>query len=183
MCPPQTLMLISAGVSAFGQYQQAQAQANAMERQAQIDRRNAEIQNQQLEEDRKVERIRAHDEEMERRRKLLESTATMRAMNKGRDSGSFLALANADRERYGFDVAQIRLQSEVAGSRIASQIAINKTSVHNAGAGASDVRKAGIFSAGATLAGGIGKYKQTSVPSSSTSNPNSSGGQGKIFGF
>ena len=41
------LMLISAGISAFGQYQQSQAQANAMERQAQIDRRNAEIQNQQ----------------------------------------------------------------------------------------------------------------------------------------
>tara|TARA_B100000686_G_scaffold27460_1_gene27045 strand:- start:24356 stop:24859 length:504 start_codon:yes stop_codon:yes gene_type:complete len=166
MCmPAQALMLISAGVSAFGQYQQSRAQADAMERQAQIDRRNVEIQNQQLEEDRRVERIRAHDEEMERRQKLNEGMASMRAMNRGRDSGSFLALANADRTRYGFDVAQLRLGSEIASSRIASQIAINKTSVHHAGAGASAVRKAGIIGAGATIIGGVAKYKDTTTPS------------------
>jgi hypothetical protein len=164
MCPPQTLMLISAGVSAFAQYQQAQAQADAMERQAQIDRRNAEIQNQQLEEDRKVERIKANDEELARRGKFLESMASMRAMKRGRESNSFLALADKDKKSYGFDVGQVRLQQQINENRITSQIAINKTSVHNAGAGASDVRKAGIFSAGATLAGGIGKYKDATAP-------------------
>jgi len=168
MCPPQTLMLISAGVSAFGQYQQAQAQADAMERQAQIDRRNAEIQNQQLEEDRKVERIRANDEELARRSKFLESMASMRAMKRGRESNSFLALADKDKKSYGFDVAQVRLQQEINENRITSQIAINKTSVHNAGAGAGAVRKAGIFSAGATLAGGIGEYKRSTIPDKGT---------------
>jgi len=164
MCAPQTLMLISAGVSAFAQYQQSQAQADAMERQAQIDRRNVEIQNQQLEEDRKVERIKANDEELARRSKFLESMASMRAMKRGRESNSFLALADKDKKSYGFDVGQIRLQQQINENRITSQIAINKTSVHNAGAGASAVRKAGIFSAGATLAGGIGEYKRATIP-------------------
>ena len=162
------LMLLSAGISAFGQYQQSQAQADAMERQAQIDRRNAEIQNQQLEEDRKVERIKANDEELARRSKFLESMASMRAMKRGRESNSFLALADKDKKSYGFDVAQVRLQQEINENRITSQIAINKTSVHNAGAGAGAVRKAGIFSAGATLAGGIGEYKRTTIPDKGT---------------
>ena len=166
MCMPATttLMLISAGVSAFGQYQQAQAQADAMERQAQIDRRNAEIQNQQLEEDRKVERIKANDEELARRGKFLESMASMRAMKRGRESNSFLALADKDKKSYGFDVGQVRLQQQINENRITSQIAINKTSVHNAGAGAGAVRKAGVVSAVGTLAGAGAQYQQSKLP-------------------
>ena len=168
MCEATTLMLISAGVSAYGQYQQAQAQADAMDSQAAVDRRNAEIRNQQLEEEAAIERIRAHDEEMERRKRLNESLSTMRAMNRGRESGSYLAMANADREAYKFDVSQIRLGAGIGQSRIASQIAINKTSVSNAGYGSDAVRKGGMFSAGSTLIGAGATYQETKVPSSTT---------------
>lgn len=183
MCEPTTLMLISAGVSAFGQYQQSQAQADAIEAQGAIDRRNAEIRNAQLEEDARIEKIRAHDEEMARRTKLNESLAGMRARNRGRDSESYNAMTTADVDAYKFDVNQIRLGAGISESRIASQIAVNKNSVANAGAGAGAIRRAGMISAGGTLIGAGAEYKQSSVPSSSTSNPNTSGGQGKIFGY
>mgnify|MGYP006970142271 CR=1 FL=1 len=166
MCEATTLMLISSAVSAYGQYQQAQAQADAMEAQAAVDRRNAEIRNRQLEEDAAVERIRAHDEEVVRRTKLNESLSTMKAMNKGRESESYLAMANKDKEAYKFDVSQIRLGAGIGQSRIASQIAINKNAVSNAGYGADAVRKAGIFSAGATLIGAGSSYQKAKLPPS-----------------
>ena len=168
MCEPTTLMLISAGVSAFGQYQQSQAQADAIEAQGAIDRRNAEIRNAQLEEDARIEKIRAHDEEMARRTKLNESLAGMRAMNRGRDSASYNAMTTADVDAYKFDVSQIRLGAGISQSRIASQIAVNKNSVANAGAGAGAVRRAGMISAGGTLIGAGAEYKRSNVAGTKT---------------
>tara|TARA_R110002012_G_scaffold301935_1_gene502580 strand:- start:136 stop:648 length:513 start_codon:yes stop_codon:yes gene_type:complete len=164
MCEPTTLMLISAGVSAFGAYQQSQAQADAIEAQGAIDRRNAEIKNAQLEEDARIEKIRAHDEEMARRTKLNESLAGMRAMNRGRDSASYNALTTADIDAYKFDVNQIRLGAGITESRIASQIAVNKNSVANAGAGADAVRTAGMFSAAGSMIGAGAEFKRSYVP-------------------
>tara|TARA_R110000803_G_scaffold25617_5_gene61203 strand:- start:818 stop:1339 length:522 start_codon:yes stop_codon:yes gene_type:complete len=169
MCEATTLMLISAGVSAYGQYQQSQAQADAIEAQAAVDRRNVEIKNQQLAEDAAVERIRAHDEEQVRRKRLNESLAGMTAMNRGRDSESFTALTTADVDAYKFDVNQIRLGAGIAQSRIASQIQVNKNSVANAGYGADSVKKAGMFSAAGTLIGAGASYQQAKVPSSTDS--------------
>ena len=166
MCEATTLMLISSAVSAYGQYQQSQAQADSIEAQAAVDRRNVEIRNAQLEEDAAVERIRAHDEEQVRRKKLNESLAGMTAMNRGRDSSSFNALTTADVDAYKFDVHQIRLGAGIAQSRIASQIQVNKNSVSNAGYGASAVRKAGMFSAAGTMIGAGASYQQAKVPSS-----------------
>ena len=164
MCEATTLMLISSAVSAYGQYQQSQAQADSIEAQAAIDRRNVEIKNQQLAEDAAVERIRAHDEEQVRRKRLNESLAGMNAMNRGRDSESCTALTTADVDAYKFDVNQIRLGAGIAQSRIASQIQVNKNSVANAGYGASAVRKAGMFSAAGTLVSAGQTYQETKVP-------------------
>ena len=174
MCDATVLTLISSAVSAYGQYQQSQAQADSIEAQAAIDRRNVEIKNQQLAEDAAVERIRAHDEEQVRRARLTESLAGMRAMNKGRDSESFNAMTTADVDAYKFDINQIRLGAGIAQSRIASQIQVNKNSVANAGYGANAVRQAGMFSAAGTMIGAGGEYKRSNVPSSSSSSTKSS---------
>jgi DNA-binding transcriptional regulator YiaG len=164
MCEATTLMLISSAVSAYGQYQQSQAQADAIEAQAAVDRRNVEIKNQQLAEDAAVERIRAHDEEQVRRKRLNESLAGMNAMNRGRDSESFTALTTADVDAYKFDINQIRLGAGIAQSRIASQIQVNKNSVANAGYGADSIRKGGMFSAAGTLVSAGATYQQAKVP-------------------
>ena len=164
MCDATVLTLISAGVSAYGQYQQSQAQADSIEAQAAVDRRNAEIRNQQLEEDAAVERIRAHDEEQSRRARLTESLAGMRAMNKGRDSESFNAMTTADVDAYKFDINQIRLGAGIAQSRIASQIQVNKNSAVNAGYGAGAVRKSGMVSAAGTMISAGAEYSRSNVP-------------------
>ena len=69
------------------------------------------------------------------------------------------------------------------GNMVDGQIAVNKNSVANAGAGAGAIRTAGMFSAAGSMIGAGAEYKKSSVPSSSTSNPNTSGGQGKRFGY
>ena len=70
MCDPITMTLVA--VSAYGSIQMGKAQKAQAEYQGAIARRQAEIQNAQLEEDLKIAEIRAHDEEQIRKDKMRE---------------------------------------------------------------------------------------------------------------
>jgi len=162
------LTLISAGVSAYGSIQMGKAQRAQAEYQGAIARRQAEIQNAQLEEDLKIAKIRAHDEEQIRKDKMRESVASMRALNKGRESGSFLAMVDADEEALRFDIGNIRLGLAVTGSRISSQIAINTIGAAGVGADAKLYEQAGYIDAGSTLLRGGGEYMSSKTPPKKT---------------
>jgi len=164
MCVSTTaLTLISAGVSAYATYQSGQQQKAAMKAQAAIDRRNVEIQNAQLEEEKKLSDIRAWDEEQARREQFNQSAASLKALNRGRDSGSFLAIFDAEEEALKFDIGQVRLGAEIEKGRYSSQISINKVSVAGAGFGADQVGQLATLRAAGTLIGGGAEYGRSRV--------------------
>ena len=136
-----------------------------MARQAQyqgaVARRQAEIQTAQLEQDARLEAIKAQDEEKARRDRFKESISSMRALNRGRDSGHFLTMIDADEEALRFDLGQIRLGLSITQSNIKSQIAINTVGAAGVGADADMHKKAGIFGAGTTLLKGHSEYKMS----------------------
>ena len=166
MCDPITMTLVA--VSAYGSIQMGKAQKAQAEYQGAIARRQAEIQNAQLEEDLKIAEIRAHDEEQIRKDKMRESVASMRALNKGRESGSFLAMVDADEEALRFDIGNIRLGLAVTGSRIGSQIAINNIGAAGVGADAKLYEQAGYFDAATTLLKGGSEYMASRTPPKKT---------------
>jgi hypothetical protein len=161
MCPPATIALISAGVSAIGTYMQMQQQKKMEKDQAKIMQNQTEIKNAELATQKRVDEIRANDEEFARREKLRQGIATSRALQRGRESTSFLALLSADTRRYGLDVGTLRFEQSVRSNKITSQIAINK-------AGASGVAGQGYATAGAigalgTMGSAYADYKTATI--------------------
>ena len=129
--------------------------------QAKIMQNQTEIRNAELATQKRVDEIRANDEEFARREKLRQGIATSRALQRGRESTSFLALLSADTRRYGLDVGTLRFEQSVRSSKITSQIAINK-------AGASGVAGQGYATAGAigaigTMGSAYADYKTATI--------------------
>jgi hypothetical protein len=142
MGDPVTMMLIGGTVlSAFGQVQAGNAQAQA-----------AEYERAQYEEQKKVAEIQAVDEELDRRRRLERVLASNRAAAAASGIGtdtsrSFLAIQEGNEDEASRDIGRIRLNA--AGQTSRYSIASDQARLEGKSA-----RKSGMISAGATLLGG-----------------------------
>ena len=77
------------------------------------------------EEEKKIAKINAFEEEEQRKDLLRKTVATQRAYNRGLENKSFLALVDYEREALAKDIANIRLGTGVETSRLANAISVN----------------------------------------------------------
>ena len=125
MCvEPTTAILIATAVSAGAQYQQGRMQASIARRNNELMKAEIVRQNAQLEEEKKIAKINAFEEEEQRKDLLRKTVATQRAYNRGLENKSFLALIDYEREALAKDIANIRLGTGVETSRLASAISV-----------------------------------------------------------
>ncbi len=130
MCDPFTLLAASTAVSAVGGIAQAGMASAAAESEAAFRNYQIEIQNRQLEEDKKQAEIQALQQENARQEAARRARATNEAFIASSGVGeniSFLQGAEvvAD-QNLRRDVASMRLNAAIGQSRIADQIMVNK---------------------------------------------------------
>tara|TARA_R100001591_G_scaffold36627_3_gene48048 strand:- start:13270 stop:13872 length:603 start_codon:yes stop_codon:yes gene_type:complete len=125
MCDAATAILVATAVSAGAQYQQGRMQASIARRNNELMKAEIANQNAQLEEEKKIAKINAFEEEEQRKDLLRKTVATQRAYNRGLENKSFLALVDYEREALAKDIANIRLGTGVETSRLANAISVN----------------------------------------------------------
>tara|TARA_R100000329_G_scaffold136799_1_gene117635 strand:+ start:2237 stop:2857 length:621 start_codon:yes stop_codon:yes gene_type:complete len=164
MCvDPGTAILIASAVSAGTQYQQGRMQASIARRNNELMKGEIAIRNAALEEERKVAAINAKEEEEVKRLQLKRNLASLKAYNRGKDSASFLALVDYEREALAKDIANIRLGSRIQSSRLATEISVNNVRASTPSMG-SYYTKAGALNAIGTMAGGYASYSMVKSP-------------------
>lgn len=164
MCDPVTAGVVasvatigSAGVSAYGQYKAGQAQKAAANYQAEVDKRNAVV----AQENANMERQAGIEEQRRQRLKTAQVIGQQKvamAAN-GLDINSGTAadllkdtaeLGELDALMIGYDAERRARNHGVQGSNFMSQATLNQMSASNA-------FKSGLISAGGTMLGGLGK--------------------------
>ena len=158
MCvEPTTAILIATAVSAGAQYQQGRMQASIARRNNELMKAEIVRQNAQLEEEKKIAKINAFEEEEQRKDLLRKTVATQRAYNRGLENKSFLALIDYEREALAKDIANIRLGTGVETSRLASAISVNNIRAQTPDL-SSFYTKSGTLAAVGTAATGYANY-------------------------
>ena len=158
MCvEPTTAILIATAVSAGAQYQQGRMQASIARRNNELMKAEIANQNAQLEEEKKIAKINAFEEEEQRKDLLRKTVATQRAYNRGLENKSFLALIDYEREALAKDIANIRLGTGVETSRLASAISVNNIRAQTPDL-SSFYTKSGTLAAVGTAATGYANY-------------------------
>jgi len=130
MCDPVTLLIASTAVSAIGGVAQAGMTSAAAESEAAFRNYQIEIQNRQLEEDKKQAEIQALQQENARQEASRRARATNEAFIASSGVGENISfLQGADvvaEENLRRDVASMRLNAVIGQNRIADQITVNK---------------------------------------------------------
>lgn len=159
------LIAASTLISAGGIYMQYQSQQSA----AKFQQYQLEVQNQQLEQERRATEIQQMQEEnrrLEEARRIASSNrATLAASGIGENMSFMMGMTPGDTRRLSSDIANIRLGSLTAQSRLADQIAVNRVSSANA---AYTARAAGWTALGDLAQTGLqsyGYYRTYGTPS------------------
>lgn len=166
MCDP---IIIATVISAGAQLQAARVQADIARQNQALAKAEADIQNAQLQEQKKVALINAKIEEDNRKKAYRRNIATMRALNKGKDSASFLSIIDAEENALSLDIENIRLGGRIDQSRLSTQISVN-----TARGTKPDMSKfyiaSGVAGAAGTIGSGIYQYQTTRPGGTTTTN-------------
>ena len=158
MCvEPTTAILIASAVSAGAQYQQGRMQASIARRNNELMKAEIANRNAALEEEKKIAKINAFEEEEQRKDLLRKTVATQRAYNRGLENKSFLALVEYEKEALAKDIANIRLGLGVETSRLANEISVNNIRSQTPDL-SSFYTKSGALAAAGTMATGYANY-------------------------
>tara|TARA_A100000172_G_scaffold47782_1_gene29804 strand:- start:591 stop:1163 length:573 start_codon:yes stop_codon:yes gene_type:complete len=155
-----TAILIASAVSAGSSLIQGQQQARIARTNQQLMQGEIALQNAQLEEESRIAKLNAKEQENQRKQALRRSVATQRALNRGLENNSFLALVQYEEEALAKDIANLRLGSTVETSRLASAISVNNVRASQP-SGASSYSTAGVLGAASSLSSGYADYALT----------------------
>ena len=161
MCDATTIALVA--VSAGSSVYEGQQLARIDKINRNLAEAEAEIRNANLKEERKIAQINAKEEENFRRQQVERNISSMRALNRGLDSNSFLNLVDYEKQAFEKDLGNIRLGLRVETSRIANEISVNKVASTLPDL-SGHYKTAGMIKAASTIAEGVRDYKSTEIP-------------------
>lgn len=164
MCTPEAAFaaaLISAGATV----QQGRIQQRNIENQEAVARFQAQAQITELEENKKLNEIKAKEEERERRRILEADLSAITAFNRGLESTSKSNIRSTSEDLFGADVATNRFNVAVANQRIDRQIGVLNVQKDMPSV-AGGVLAGSYVSAFAQATSGYANYRLTKLPSS-----------------
>tara|TARA_R100000353_G_scaffold73474_1_gene56160 strand:+ start:3419 stop:3991 length:573 start_codon:yes stop_codon:yes gene_type:complete len=163
MCSPE-LALLATVVSAGATIQQGRIQKRQIENQEAVARYNAEVQIQDLKEQKELNEIAAKQEERERRRILEAEMSAISAYGRGLESASRNNIKSTAEELFGADVATNRFNLAVAQTSADRNIGILTTQKGMPSAGQGIMTSAYVSAFGQLVTGGA-SYNMTRTPS------------------
>ena len=179
MCSIEAAIITSAVVGATSSIYQGNQMAKIDKMNRERAQREAEIQNAQLKEERRLSKVNAQIEENNRRNALERNLSSVRAYNRGKNSKSFDAFLSAERDAFRLDVENLRLGSRMQDNRLATQISVN-TSRASLPDMSGYYKTTGYLNAAGSLASGASNYYMVQKPNNPQVNTQSSpsGGYG-----
>jgi len=163
MCGVAEAAIVASVVSAIGTVQQGRIQKRNLQNQEAVARYTAESQITELKEQKELNKIRAREEEIQRRRLLEADMSAITAYNRGLESTSKQNIKDTSAELFGADVATNRFNLAVAQRSADRQIGVLNVQA-NMPSQASGIMTASYISAMSTVTSAYGNYRQTRVP-------------------
>lgn len=177
MCSIEAAIVTSAVVSASASIYQGNQMAKIDQMNRERAKREAEIANAQLEEERRINAVNAKLEEENRRKAYERNLSSVRAYRRGLESKSFDAFLSAEEDAFRLDVENLRMSARVGDSRLATQISVN-TSQSALPDLSGYYKTSGYLNAASSLAQGGANYYAVQTPgnkpTSTTTSPTSS---------
>ncbi len=163
MCGVAEAAIVASVVSAIGTVQQGRIQKRNLQNQEAVARYTAESQITELKEQKELNKIRAREEEIQRRRLLEADMSAITAYNRGLESTSKQNIKDTSAELFGADVATNRFNLAVAQRSADRQIGVLNVQA-TMPSQASGIMTASYISAMSTVTSAYGNYRQTRVP-------------------
>ena len=167
MCDPVTIAITGANMYMINE--QTKMMARAEDERARIQATQAKFQIAELEQQRRMERIKARQEEQERAKLLDTSLSTITAFGKGVASASIDNIINQNKMAYDLDIGTSRFNLGVYDSSVANQIKVISASQTPSQSGA--IRRIGMVrtaTAGLTGYQDYQRYNSPGSPSTTT---------------
>lgn len=176
MCDPVTIAVT--GATMYTINEQTKMMARAEDERARIQAVQAQAQIRELETQKRMERLKAKQEERERQDLLNSSLSTITAFGRGVDSASLQNIKLKNKMAYDMDVGISRFNLRVYESSVANQIKVIQASQTPSQSGA--IRRIGMARMATAGLGGYQDYRSLSTPSNkpTTTPPPSQQGYG-----
>ncbi len=160
MCDPVTIAVTGATILATNE--QSKMMQRAENERASIEAMQAEAQIRELQTKKRVERLKAKQEERERLSLLNESLSTITASGRGLQSASLNNIKAQNVMAYDLDIGTSRFNQSIFESQIAQQISVISQSQTPSQAGA--IKRMGMFQMAGQLGKGIQQGRALKKP-------------------
>ena len=164
MCDPVTIAIT--GATMYSINEQTKMAARAEDERARVQAVQAQYQIEELKTQKRIERLKAKEEERERARLLQESLSTLTAYGRGIDSASLDNIKNQNIMAYDLDIGTSRFNLAMYESSVANQIQVINASKTPSQSGA--IRRIGMINMATAGLTGYQDFKKTQVPGTKT---------------